>query len=140
MFSLFKFTKEVKAKWLAALRSGQYKQSHDALCETDRNGKFTGFCCLGVLGDTLIADNPKAYWADQITTSFGPGGYDGGFRISRQRGLIPTDIIELPELSSELDTHSDCTLEQLAYLNDDEGKDFNFIADYIEQHLIPVDA
>ena len=34
-----------KAKWVAALRSGQYKQGRDALFNIEQNS----FCCLGVL-------------------------------------------------------------------------------------------
>jgi hypothetical protein len=36
---------EIKAKWVAALRSGEYKQSVGYLKRDD------GFCCLGVLSD-----------------------------------------------------------------------------------------
>lgn len=36
-------TKELKDKWIAALRSGQYKQGHTYLHKNDE------FCCLGVL-------------------------------------------------------------------------------------------
>ena len=35
--------KELRAKWVAALRSGEYEQGFDALHDGD------GFCCLGVL-------------------------------------------------------------------------------------------
>jgi hypothetical protein len=35
---------KLKAKWVKALRSGEYEQAHRALY----NG--AGFCCLGVLG------------------------------------------------------------------------------------------
>ena len=34
---------DIKTKWVAALRSGQYKQIGGELCNE------TGFCCLGVL-------------------------------------------------------------------------------------------
>lgn len=37
--------KELKAKWVAALRSGEYKQTTETLRDGD------GFCCLGVLLD-----------------------------------------------------------------------------------------
>lgn len=40
-----KFTKEIKAKWLEALKSGKYKQGFSELhTKTDNS-----YCCLGVL-------------------------------------------------------------------------------------------
>ncbi len=39
--------KAIKQKWIAALRSGEYKQGKNRL-RTNKNGK-TSFCCLGVL-------------------------------------------------------------------------------------------
>lgn len=56
---------EYKTKWLEALRSGKYEQGHNSLVTfaneeyDDHNGCYsrsdepTGFCCLGVLVDTL---------------------------------------------------------------------------------------
>lgn len=44
-----KMPKELKAKWLAALRSGKYKQATGVLCD-----KAGGYCCLGVL--EMVAD------------------------------------------------------------------------------------
>lgn len=40
----FKLKVEDKVKWLAALRSGSYKQSRGALYNSHDNG----YCCLGV--------------------------------------------------------------------------------------------
>ncbi len=36
-----------KAKWIAALRSGKYKQGQGALCEETKLGVYK-YCCLGV--------------------------------------------------------------------------------------------
>jgi hypothetical protein len=41
-----KMNHEIKAHWVAALRSGEYKQTHRKL--TDNEGSY---CCLGVLCD-----------------------------------------------------------------------------------------
>lgn len=41
---------ETKDKWVAALRSGNYKQ-----CQNDLRGR-DGFCCLGVLADIKGVD------------------------------------------------------------------------------------
>ena len=41
---------EIKQRWVAALRSGHYKQGPSALRRDDR------FCCLGVLCDLAVQD------------------------------------------------------------------------------------
>src|SRR3954467_3257157 len=42
--------KEVRAKWVAALRSGEYKQTKSYLHDEQ------GYCCLGVLCDLAVKD------------------------------------------------------------------------------------
>lgn len=41
----------LKAKWTAALRSGEYKQAEGFLRHVDWDSGVKGFCCIGVLGD-----------------------------------------------------------------------------------------
>jgi len=41
--------RQIKAKWIAALRSGKYEQTQDVMRRKLDNGK-SGYCCLGVLG------------------------------------------------------------------------------------------
>lgn len=45
----YKFTQEVKDKWIEALESGEYVQGQFAL-KRERGGELT-HCCIGVLGD-----------------------------------------------------------------------------------------
>ena len=42
-------TKEQKQKWANALRSGDYKQERDRLCNTGNLQTADCYCCLGVL-------------------------------------------------------------------------------------------
>ncbi len=46
--------KEIKAKWVAALRSGEYTQGTGQLRNTDNN-----FCCLGVLCNIHAQEHPE---------------------------------------------------------------------------------
>ena len=39
----------VRKQWVAALRSGKYKQGTHVLCHTDPETKEKSYCCLGVL-------------------------------------------------------------------------------------------
>lgn len=43
------FTKEIKEKWLTALKSGKYKQGFSVLENKDNDT----FCCIDVLGDII---------------------------------------------------------------------------------------
>lgn len=45
----FKLEPELKAKWVTALRSGDYKQGTNYLLTYEVNPKGT-YCCMGVLG------------------------------------------------------------------------------------------
>lgn len=47
-FGAFRLDAGVKARWLEALRSGEYLQGRDVLAKRNREGE-TSFCCLGVL-------------------------------------------------------------------------------------------
>lgn len=108
--------KEIKAKWLAALRNGAYKQTTKHLRDD------TGFCCLGVLCDVI--DPSK--WTPE-----------GSYENSKQ--LPPESIVKLAELSYknptvEIKKQRGTTLRELAALNDN-GYTFLQIADLIEQQL-----
>lgn len=46
---------DVKAKWLTALRSGDYVQARNDLLSTDGTGE-KAYCCLGVLCDLYQKD------------------------------------------------------------------------------------
>lgn len=49
--------KEVKAKWIAALRSGNYEQGEGRLHIVGRNDNPDTYCCLGVLCELAVAEN-----------------------------------------------------------------------------------
>lgn len=52
----------VKAAWIAALRSGEYKQGYGKLRTNYSTEKE--YCCLGVLCDLYIKTSDEAYWWD----------------------------------------------------------------------------
>lgn len=71
MEKTIRMPKELLEKWLAALRSGEYKQGREAL--RSRDG---GYCCLGVLvacsGDNPPLDRayPSRGWLDGCGVCF----------------------------------------------------------------------
>lgn len=103
--------KATKTKWVKALRSGDYRQGKSVL---KRSTKSLGeqYCCLGVLcevaGLTAHKVNTEWYYAE-----------------SR---------VQLPyELRTELGINSS-EQNHLIGMND-EGNNFNTIADWIEENL-----
>jgi hypothetical protein len=114
-----KMNPEIKAKWVAALRSGEYKQGRGQLRSEDR------FCCLGVLCD-LHAKETGGGW-----TGF---SYEGG------TGTLSDGV----KAWAELDTYNPYVSigemrEVIAAHNDGDAqvpaRTFAEIADAIEAQL-----
>jgi hypothetical protein len=103
---------EIKAKWITALRSGQYQQVTSYLRTTQ------GFCCLGVLCDILepqLWRKPILYDNVNYTHRNGAGGLPDG------------ETLTIANISLQ-------DSEELSYRND-HGHSFQEIAPYIEKHL-----
>ena len=92
--------KELIKKWVAELRSGKYKQGKGLL---RHNGRY---CCLGVLGDVLVKQDPKSYcWGSESK-------YVGRQFISPNHSddaFLSTKLLRdnLQELLSSLNDHLD---------------------------------
>ncbi len=121
---------DVKAQWVAALRSGEYKQGRSHLHNGDGS-----MCCLGVLSHLAAqegvcrASQPEEYpgWA-----------YDG------QENYPPTSVIEWaglddsdPALAPVTDalTEDGCLFWEEASVLNDGGLPFSQIADLIDWAL-----
>lgn len=109
---------EIKSKWLAALRSGEYKQTKDVLCQlVEDKGTHAGHCCLGVLCEVMglaseVADDGK-WFLDE-----------GG--SAKNRIYMPTNASNRAGIRQ--------SEGELMGMND-AGKPFAEIADWIEQNL-----
>jgi hypothetical protein len=101
--------------WVAALRSGEYKQGRGTLFNPNEFGADAGHCCLGVAGRVVCH-------IDDVTLAEG-GGYG--------------QVMDAVGLSSTLGFFSDkdgrrLSLALLNDFNDDRRLNFNQIADLIE--------
>lgn len=105
---------ELKTKWLAALRSGDYLQGRAVLRNRDR------YCCLGVLCD--LVDDTK--WGEDEDGGF---VYIGSFDDAPCTTMPPDRIYDTAGI--DLDIAHD-----LATSNDN-GDTFEQIAEWIEEHL-----
>jgi hypothetical protein len=105
-----------KELWLTALRSGEYEQGKSYLNMNDR------LCCLGVLSEEAIKSGVGVKREqDQV---------DGLYYYDGQTAYPPRSVFMwagFPE-SVGLDT-------KLANMNDQHGKTFLEIADWIEENL-----
>jgi len=119
-----------KAKWVAALRSGQYKQ-----CRTSQlyDGKG-GYCCLGV---ALVAIE-----GIQPNTSYGflPYGKFGLSQKLQEALALSNDINEYKALEEYFDLiledYKKLGFDTMPAIDPNTGmSDFNQIADWIEANL-----
>jgi hypothetical protein len=116
---------DIKAEWLAALRSGKYTQGRSRLRTQFDNTE--SFCCLGVLCDVAAKDGP-GQWAKG-------GSYyltDG----SHSDTSLPLGVSKWAGLNDDNDPvvgpgGGMC----LSSLNDENRLSFADIADLIEEYL-----
>lgn len=114
--------KKIKDQWLEALRSGDYEQGEEYLHYDDK------FCCLGVLCDIYIKENPESEdWDGDAEPTFYGNAYTLPQEVLSWSGLEHENP-KVPHLD-KLDTIS------LSHLNDDYHLSFEKIADLIEKHL-----
>ena len=106
-------TEKQKSDWIAALRSGEYKQGSEFL---KRDGKF---CCLGVL--TEING-----WSFENQTYLSEEGAEA-VKADAATGTGNLEFMGLPK-------YKDTTYPTLAAMND-AGVSFAEIADFLEEHL-----
>lgn len=127
----------IKAQWVAALRSGEYAQGKKALSLDNQ------YCCLGVLCDlaekagavesiTDTVDSPDFESDEQVVTKF--------YGKHSASSFLPQEVVKWSGVQDGIvDVHtpavegvSDAGLVSLHILND-TGSTFAEIADLIEQ-------
>lgn len=129
---------EIKARWVAALRSGEYEQGKNFL---NRDGKF---CCLGVLSEIAVQDGvidpPEE-------VGLASGDLLEGLAYDGCRGHLSQEVSKWAGFPSEYDNWNQEEIYDsiprvlvdgepcpLSYLND-HGKNFSELADLIEEYL-----
>jgi len=99
---------EVKERWIAALRSGDYQQTQGALVRTGDHG---GYCCLGVLCQLAVEDGvipPKSIMSAGSLNDPTDVDYYYGNDESRSSNYLPTAVIEWAGLDkSVLERHAE---------------------------------
>lgn len=144
---------EIKARWVAALRSGEYPQAINRLRAEG------GYCCLGVLCELAVADGVISNLGmgedDGFLYGINPEGQMTGSEPETSDTVLPKAVIEwagieridggapvvtpdeswIPKLNLSIPPKSlDEIPHELAGLND-QGMSFTDIADIIEEQL-----
>ncbi len=125
-----KMNPDVNKSWVAALRSGDYKQGTRAL---NKDGKM---CCLGVLCDLYIKAHPEEKW-EEITD---PETGTVTMGLQGSKALLPQVVKRWAEMPTGVGhtgnghVEYDGVTRALVNLND-TGESFSKIADLIEEQL-----
>jgi hypothetical protein len=125
---------EIKAAWVAALRSGEFEQGRGALFGVDDQGKAS-YCCLGVL--SKLAVDAEVVEMDP-TSQLGNGCHRFG-RMSSEGfkgtySYLPVDVQDWAGVNGDPEVTID---EKTMYLSqhNDMGATFAQIAEAIESQL-----
>ena len=117
----------IKEKWLAALRSGKYKQGANAL--RSRQNKF---CCLGVLCDIHRKETKIGKWGKDFSGKFYFINTKKSTEEFKTIGILPKIVMLWAGLKDNNPVINGA--QTLASLND-RGDSFEKIADIIEEKL-----
>ena len=112
---------EIKAKWVAALRSGEYTQGYGRLRDSDNK-----FCCLGVLCNLHAQAHPEI-----AAKQTDPGRYMGELGIPHDSVFIWAGMgVNKVDRTVEIDIYKSSIAQ-----HNDAGRTFAEIADAIEAQL-----
>jgi hypothetical protein len=115
--------KEIKEKWVKALRSGEYKHTYGALRRlVPTENRPVGMCCLGVLCDIVAPNAWEVKVGEAMANHLGMNALPS--RIIWEKAGIRVDEFGDPEENAT----------ELAPMNDN-GASFFAIADWIENNL-----
>lgn len=115
-------------KWIAALRSGNFKQGQYVLCEVGESENK--YCCLGVACELFKDELHLRVEEELYTTPFGPRRNVKAY--NRVKIALPESVknfLGLASWNGKVSEHS-----SLAAMND-EGVSFEKIANIIELNL-----
>jgi hypothetical protein len=108
--------KKIKAKWVAALRSGEYKKGNFQLRNNDDE-----FCCLGVLCNLHAQAHPEIAALQQYEDAY-----------MNQQAFLPFSVMIWAELKEVNPFVKNLSLSQF---NDESNLNFKQIALLIDKNL-----
>jgi len=140
--------KEVRAKWTAALRSGEYVKTRNKLHKLDPTGKYHSYCCLGVLCDLAVKEGiipPAVEKNSPYIFGYKDDTLDGHSFSSIRDNDVPQKVRTWSGLCDSTGAFSpieefkgvkfksgSASLNNLAQINDHTDLTFSDLADFIE--------
>jgi hypothetical protein len=139
---------DIKAQWVAALRSGEFEQGKTALKTNEGS-----YCCLGVLCELAVREGvavavpsigEAAVFYEHSTNYFGPGpdwdsdGMESGLLpevVQKWAGLLDSNPNVRHQLPQDDQVPGLNEISCLADLNDNRDLSFEAIAAIIEEQL-----
>lgn len=112
--------KEIKDRWVAALRSGKYLQGRSALLSGNR------YCCLGILCNLHAQETGNEWCAGD------PGGLHS---YLEETGVLPSEVAQWAKLQDYNPTVKQYGERRRLSSVNDSGTSFSAIADLIESQL-----
>lgn len=114
-------------KWIAALRSGEYRQGRGLLCSLFDGEKY---CCLGVACELYRQENPG------YTTEDSSARARRTYGINRNAIVLPPEVASWLGLNNSLGSHIYGRNAKLDLINANDTQCLTFpqIADLIESH------
>ena len=136
--------KEVITKWVEALESGEFKQTHGRLKGVDRahGTDAFGHCCLGVLCELAAAEGviapSETYEIDSIVTGE-PLKY---WAFGTHEARLPNEVVDwagIPSSDPFLTSRESSARREASVWNDSHQKSFNDIADMVRHTFLEDD-
>lgn len=127
----FYLPKDFAERWIAALRSGNYKQGKSKLCTIDSNNNIPTYCCLGVAGAICgIPDEEMNITFFRERSPLNTGFFPADLAIKMG---YPEELL-LTEGQDCCGSSSNCLAKKLSILNDND-ESFLEIANWIETNI-----
>ena len=120
---------EFVKEWIAALRSGEYKQAKNTLTRVDSHDGTISHCCLGVACHLAVQHGlviAKEGIRGTNTISYGDG------KETYCEGILPESLQKFLGFSDPEGAYEDAYGVQSLALRNDSGTTFGRIADIIE--------
>lgn len=114
--------KEIKARWVEALRSGNYEQGRYNLRRRDQ------FCCLGVLCD-VVKDEVNYNW---LPVQDSEGTF---YKFDEADEILPKVVADYADLQLSPRVKVSGGEREIAILNDSAEYSFEQLADLIEEQF-----
>lgn len=124
-------------KWVAALRSGKFKQGKNRLHFIDDDG-VSSYCCLGVPCEMYAAEIEIGRVVQDAHTRYSSEVIGKEVTYGGRAGTLPFQVMEWlgikPSVGNAVTFPAGASPHSLVHANDNHHMSFDQIADLIEEH------